>query len=90
MCSSGAALEYFGCAALTAERQRELRTLDLSAMLWRPVEMQTLHILKAPNKPAALPGKCRVVRFGFWCKRTSNCPPQLDLQDDVFERSDCL
>jgi len=62
----GAGMEYFGCAALTTERQRELRTVDLTAMVWRPVEMRTLHILKSPSKPAALP-EGQVVRFGFWC-----------------------
>jgi hypothetical protein len=84
----GAALEYFSCTAAAASEEEqgseqqvcgshELRTAALAEMLWRPLELHTLHILKQPAKPVRLPlveeegdgaGSCVVVRrLGFWC-----------------------
>lgn len=99
----GAALEYFSCTAASSSDasqlqgcSRELRTASLADMLWRPLELHTLHVLKQPAKPQKLPcvelegggdtpgknGSCIVLRVGFWCD--AHEPP--DEETETHER----
>lgn len=89
----GAALEYFSCTAVNSpdptrpnEGCVELHTTGLDDMLWRPLELHTLHVLKQPAKPQKLPfvlekngatkSSIELRRVGFWCDASE--PPSED------------